>query len=81
MSRDSVKVLPKKVSWRRLIGRASRCTHLKYRQLVVRHISIHLPYSSSAEDGLHAGATAAAVARRFAIQGFNDRWGALRKPA
>lgn len=26
MSRDSVKVRPKKVSWRKLIGRASRCT-------------------------------------------------------
>jgi hypothetical protein len=26
MSRDSVKVRPKKVSWRKLMGRASRCT-------------------------------------------------------
>jgi hypothetical protein len=42
MRRDSVSVLPKKVSWRRLMGLASRFTHLKYCQLVLLFTRIHV---------------------------------------
>ena len=69
INRDSVRVLPKKVSWRRLMGLASRFTQLELHQTAISLQWVRGSYSSSAEDGLHAGATAAPCAHRRGMCG------------
>jgi hypothetical protein len=55
-----VRVLPKKVNWRRLIGLASRWTQLRACQSGGVAIAVTVSaYSSRADDGRHVGATAA----------------------
>lgn len=82
MRRDSVRVLPKKVNWRRLMGLASCCTHLRVGRVSWRAASLwtcEWAYSSSAEDGRHVGATAAAWALLRCSLGSKRGGGALQR--